>query len=921
MLHRFITICLLFMAGIVYAQQPSISIRGNIQDTLQKMPLYQASVVLSRAKDSVMVAKTRADKAGNFAFVGLKPDTFYLMVTYPGYVDYAENIELKEDRSIELISMITRAVALETVIVRGSPIRMKGDTLSFMADSFRLREGENVEALLKRLPGLQVNSKGEITAQGKQVKRVLVDGDEFFGDDPTLATRNIRADMVKEVQVFDKKSDQATFTGVDDGQTEKTINLKLKEDAKNGYFGKVSLGGGLRSNYKNDVMANLFKGKRKISGYLKNSNVDKAGLEWNEESNYGGSMDRETEMGEDGSIMMFGRGDDFEYGGDSRNEGLPRAWTGGVNLGDKWKDNKNGANLSYRWRQLDARGGSTSTSQFILPDTQYFNNEQTDFQSRKIQHKFNGSFDFQIDSLTSMVVRSSGTVSSNQTEGQFVQEALDPAGNLVNDGNRINTNDTKNFALKNSILLRRKFEKKGRTLSLSLNQEYNRGEGDGILQNVNRFYKGGIPLGADTTDQKKENNAKSNSLSGRLAITEGIGKKGIVEWNYQYNNTRSENALLSFDKVNGAYTALNDSFSNSFLYKSSIHNTGLGYRYNHKKFGFGFGGNVAFSDWKLEDRLGTDNRNLNFTNFLGRANFNYKLAQQSNIQFNYNARTENPNMQQIQPLLNNNNPLFLQIGNPNLNIAFNQSIDLNFFDYKVLTGRNIYAGFYFSTISNAFSSSESVDELGRRISQTVNVNGNYNLNGNIYYRKEINKKGLGISSRMNFNTNRFKNIVNTIANVTNNSSYTGGFGFSNYNNEKFEFNVEFSATYNTSKSSIRPDVRTRFWTYNPEAFIGIDLPFKFRLNTNANYFFREKTSVFDRNNNAFIWNATLEKKVFKQKDVRVSFTVNDILNQNIGFNRQISSNFVNETSWQVIRRYWLVNIVWNFSKNGKPSEW
>jgi hypothetical protein len=174
---------------------------------------------------------------------------------------------------------------------------------------------------------------------------------------------------------------------------------------------------------------------------------------------------------------------------------------------------------------------------------------------------------------------------------------------------------------------------------------------------------------------------------------------------------------------------------------------------------------------------------------------------------------------------------------------------------------------------------------------------------------------------MNFNTNRFKNIVNNIANVTNNSSYTGGLGLGNYSNEKFEFNVEFSATYNTSKSSIRPDVRTRFWTYNPEAFLGVDLPFKFRLNTDVNYFFREKTSVFDRNNNAFIWNATLERKIFKQKDVRISFTVNDLLNQNIGFNRQISSNFVNETSWQVIRRYWLVNIVWNFSKNGKPSEW
>jgi len=920
MQNRFITICLLLIAGFNYAQQP-LQIKGQVQDTLQKMPLYQASVVLSRAKDSVMVAKTRADQAGNFVFTVLKPDTFNLMITYPGYVDYAENLTLADSRNMGLINMITRAVALENVIVRGSPIRMKGDTLSFLADSFRLREGENVEALLKRLPGLQVNSKGEITAQGKQVKRVLVDGDEFFGDDPTLATRNIRADMVKEVQVFDKKSDQATFTGVDDGETEKTINLKLKEDAKNGYFGKVSLGGGLRNNYKNDLMANLFKGKRKISGYLKNSNVDKAGLEWSDESNYGGNMDRETEIGEDGSVMMFSRGDDFEYGGDRRNEGLPRAWTGGVNFGDKWKDNKNSANLSYRWRQLDATGGSINTSQFLLPDTQYFNNEQTDFQSRKVQHRFNAAVDLQLDSLTSVVIRSKGNSGNNQSEGIFLQEALEPSGNLVNEGNRRNTNDNQTLGITNSVLLRRKFAKRGRTVSVNLVQEYNRANGDGFLQNINQFYKGGIAIGADTTDQKKENDSKSTDLSGKLSLTEGVGKKGIVEWNYLYKQTRAENALLSFDKVNNAYTALNDSFSNSFLYKSSIHNTGIGYRFNSKKIGFGFGGNVAFSDWKLEDRLGTDNRNLNFTNFLGRANFNYKLAQQSNIQFSYNARTRNPSMQQIQPLLNNNNPLFLQIGNPNLNISFNQSIDINFFDYKVLTSRNIYSGINFSTTSNDFSNSERIDSLGRRISQTVNVNGNYTINSYLYYRKEISKSGLSFSSNISINASRFKNIVNSLANVTNNSSYTLGMGLGSYNNEKLEYGFELNGTYNVSKSSIRPDVRTRFWTFSPDAFLGVDLPFKFRLNTNANYFFREKTSVFDRNNNALIWNATLERKLFKNKDVRVSFTINDILNQNIGFNRQITSNFVNETSWQVIRRYWLVNLVWNFTKNGKPSEW
>jgi hypothetical protein len=906
------------LAQICNAQ---FSLQGKVADTSQALILEKASISISRAKDSILIRHSRAGSDGSFEIQNLPIGQYLLQITYPGYADFTDILNLTGHTNLGLVNMITRAVALENVIVRGSPIRMKGDTLVFMADSFKVREGDNVEALLKRLPGLQVNSRGEITAQGEEVKRVLVDGDEFFGDDPTLATRNIRADMIKEVQVFDRKSDQATFTGVDDGQTEKTINLKLKEEAKNGYFGKVGLGAGLPDNYKNEAMANVFKGKRKISGYGLMSNVDRAGLDWSAESNYGGNMSEDVVFGDDGSVMIFSGRDGFDNGDNIRNEGLPQAITGGMHFSDKWNENKNSVNASYRIRNVNTEGGSRTTTQFILPDTQFFNNEIAKFEAQRIQQRLHGQYDLQMDSMQSILIKVNGSHGRNQTEGNFETEALEPTGNLVNDGLRRITNDNTMLGFSTEALYKRKFTKRGRTLSINLTQNYGSTKGEGFLLNVNRFFKGGVVSGSDTTDQKKTDNLKNSGYSGKLSYTEGVGKKGILEWSYQYSLQANENERLSFDKENGNYTKLNELFSNSFNFKSHTHNTGLGYRYNSKKLTAGAGGNVAFSDWEQIDLLRDTTQTINFVNFLGRANIFYKFKPQTSIRFNYNANTRNPTINQLQPLLDNENPLFIRVGNPNLKLSFNQSFNLYFNDYKTITGRSLYASINFSPVSNAFSTREFVDSVGRRVSQTINVNGNYFLTSYFGFNQRIGKKGLNISMNGGYNRSRNNNIVNTTKNENNNQSYNFSVGASNWEKETLEYSLRMNAGYNTITSSIRPDVVTNFWTLRPSFYLQSQIAKKWRFETDFNYEWRQKTDVFDQNNNAALWNMSAKRKVSNKKDIWAGVSVNDILNQNIGFNRQITSNFVTEQSWLVVRQYWLVTFVWNFSKNGKPSEW
>jgi outer membrane receptor protein involved in Fe transport len=362
-------------------------------------------------------------------------------------------------------------------------------------------------------------------------------------------------------------------------------------------------------------------------------------------------------------------------------------------------------------------------------------------------------------------------------------------------------------------------------------------------------------------------------------------------------------------------------FSNSFLFKSHTHNGGLGYRYSTKTINFGLGGNVAVSDWNQKDVLRDTTQNLQFVNFLGRANFFYKIKPQTSIRFNYNANTRNPTISQLQPILDNQNPLFIRVGNPNLKLSFNQSFNLGFNDYKTISGRYLYANINVSTITNAFSTREFVDSIGRRVSQTINVNGNYNISSFFGYNRRIGKSGLSLNIDGGYNRSRNNNIVNNIKNENNNQSFNLSLGAGSWEKETLQYNVGLRSTYNTITSSIRPDVVTNFWTLQPNVYIQSQLGKKWRIETEFNYEWRQKTSVFDQNNNVALWNMSAKRKLFDKKDIWLGVTVNDLLNQNVGFNRQITSNFVTEQNWLVVRQYWLVTLVWNFSKNGKPTEW
>jgi hypothetical protein len=288
-----------------FAQLSKIS--GSVNDPNENRPVENTVIALLTAKDSILYKFTRSDAEGKFTLKDVKPGNYILMTTHPYFADILEDIEINNDTEFPPLALISKSKLLQEVIVKtGSPIKIKGDTTVYTADSFKVSANANVEELLKKLPGIQVDKDGKIKAMGETVEKVLVDGEEFFGDDPGMAVKNLRADAVKEVEVFDKKSEQAEFTGIDDGKTQKTINLKLKEDKKKGYFGKIDVAGGLQkkidNRYNDNLLFSSFKGKRKLSAFLLNGNTGQDGLSWQDEEKYGGRDDISMNMDEDGGV-------------------------------------------------------------------------------------------------------------------------------------------------------------------------------------------------------------------------------------------------------------------------------------------------------------------------------------------------------------------------------------------------------------------------------------------------------------------------------------------------------------------------------------------------------------------------------------------------------------------------------------------
>lgn len=915
-----------FLLITISASAQTSTLKGIISDTSAHEKLVNTTIALLRSKDSTLYKFTRSKEGGLFQLNGLDSGKYVLMITHNRYADYFDAVTVQpgENKDVGEVMMTLTENLLADVTVRTkiAAMRMKGDTLEYAADSFHVRDGASVEDLLKILPGIQVDKNGNITAQGEKVQKVLVDGEEFFGDDPTVATQNLQADAVKSVQVFDKKSDQAEFTGIDDGSKTKTINLKLKDDKKNGYFGKLDVGGGNQDRWSNSGMLNSFKGKKKISGYGIMSSTGKTGLNWDERGNYGEGSSGPEFNDDFGGFVFFGGGQDEFASGSYYGQGIPKSWAAGLNFANKYNDDKQSLNGSYRFNKITSTGTGSTLTQSLLPDSLFYNTEKANTFNSRWRHSISGIYEQQFDSSFSMKFTVRGYTGRQNTYNDFNNQSLDADGDLVNESLRNTSSEGDNSNLNTTLLLRKKFKKAGRTLSLNMNDIYNGSNTDGFLYSLNSFYSKGSLVLQDTTDQEKKNNAKSNIFNSKITYTEPIAKNLFAEVNYGFRLSTSNTEQLSYNKTaDGKYSLLDTLYSALYDFDVTTNTGGAALKYNGKKVVFGAGTDIALTNFNQKDMLRDTTFDRDYTNFFPKANFTYKFNQTSRIFIGYNGSTQQPSITQISPVADNTNPLIVTIGNPYLKQQFIHRFNFNANSFKVLSQRGFFMYGGVTVTNNAIVTNQTTLPGGITTYSYVNTNGNYNAYSGLNYFKKFTKGDFNINAGLNYNSSRYSNFVNGEKNKTDN--YAPGFdlGFNKQKEKKYNFNYWARANYNISTSTINESSKTKYWTQSHNLDFTIYFLEKFELNNNVQAELRQKTDLFNMNNNVVVWNAYFGRKFLKNDKGLLKFYVYDLLDQNKGYNRMINTNVITETNYQTITRYFMLSFVWNFSKTaaGMPA--
>lgn len=914
--------CVLLLSTPVLAQYSRIS--GSVADTMEKRSMANASILLLRPADSILIAHTRTDATGAFLLKKIPKGHYLLLVTYPSYADYVDEVDAKDTAGVVLpaIPMVLKSKLLEAVVVQGNrAVRIKGDTTEFAADSFRTEAGASVEDLLKKLPGIQVDRNGKITAQGETVKKVLVDGEEFFGDDPTLVTQNLRADMVDKVQLYDKKSDQATFTGIDDGQREKTINLKLKNGKKNGYFGRVTAGAGTDGYYDEQLMANYFKNKEKLAAYGIFSNTGKTGLNWSERDNYGQSFASSIDVDETtGSMSWTGNNDDLDsWSGQYQGQGYPAVKTGGAHFNNKWDDDMQSINGNYKYMDLAVKGASTTNTENILPDTFYFNNQQQTFNNRIIRHTIDGNYELKFDTTSSLKIMADGGTDHKTTFNQFTSDYLAADSSLVNSSNRTTSTTGDKRVVNSNFLWRKKLGRPGRTISLNVRENYTDDASSGYLNSDTRFYDGRIIRSDSLIDQYKDFHTTTTLLDTKATYTEPLSRTSFLVGNYGVLLNNSHSDRNSFNLSNGKYTALDSLYSNNYQYNVLMQRGGLAYTLIAKKLRFSAGTDLGFAGFRQRDLVADTSTTRKFVNWYPTAAISYSFSSMSRLSISYQGVTTQPSVTQIQPILTNEDPLNVYIGNPALKPQFGNNFRLFYNNWKVLTQSGMYADMSASFTPNYISTSSTLDATGKRTNQYVNVNGTYNYNGSGNYSWFWKKLNLHPWFGVTASGSNSVNIVNGVPNTTTSGTYGFGPGFWTSKEKKFDFNMDVSFAYTTSRSSINSGVTTHYWTYTFLPNGNLYLPLKFQLHADAEIDLRQKTSVFDNNNNVVKIDVWFGKKFLKHDNLLVKVAVNDLLNQNIGFSRTVNSNFISQNTYSTIRRFGMLSVVWNFNKSGMPA--
>lgn len=915
------------------AQAQKFSIKGQVTDTLSSA-LPSTTVMLLNAKDSTLVNFGVSDLKGFFEIKNVNKGEYLLKVTFVGYASHLQRIVTPAEATtidVGKIKMAPQTKELDAVVIQGekNPVTVKKDTIEFNAGSFKTKTNANVEDLLKTMPGIEVETDGTVRAQGEQVQRVTVDGREFFGRDPKLATRNLPADAVEKVQVFDRKSDNAQFTGIDDGQREKTINLELKEDKRNGAFGNLMAGYGTDDRFQATGSVNKFSKGQQLSFLGMGNNINEQGFSIGDFMNFSGGAQSMMGGGGGGTRTITigassggssGGGPAINFGG--RQSGIMTNYAGGINFNkDLNKDTK--LTSSYFYNHLDRnittdlnRVSTYGPPQDTLNNSLIQNSRQL---SSSDNHRGTLVIDHNLDSANALRLSANASYSESQ-QNSIVNSTttLLKDGSLANESGQQSSTEQVTLALNASALWRHRFEKKGRNLSTSFTLGLSSTDSEGELDNRNEFY--GDAPGEVSQIQTNTQTTDNTSLGTLISFTEPLGGRKYLEANYNFQTNKNEVVREVYD-VDGSTPEFNIPLSNQYISNYIYNRPGLNFRMNREKYSITVGASYQMTTLKGDvisrDPARSAIINNTFENALPSAHFNYDFSSFKHLRLDYETSMQEPTIRQLQPFEDNSDILNIYVGNPSLRPAYVHRLNANYTAFNPAKFVNFFSFINASYIRNAIVNSQTPNPATiARTTKPVNVRSSKSLNANVNAGFPIKK----LNSRFNLGpTASTSESINVLANqeinVTN--STLGGSVRYNYTYKDY---IIFDLSANLSKQLIEYDSEISDQEYFNQTYrseLNLNFLKKYAFNTSMDYLIYTSSTTDFRQTIPF-WNLSLSRFVMKNNAGEVKIGVNNLLDQSNSVTQSTGENFIQQQVMNNLGRYYMVSFTYALNKHLNP---
>jgi hypothetical protein len=914
-LGQFIFIsCLLLISYVGFAQ--NLTIQGTLKDSIANRALNSATVSLVYTKDSSLVSFSRTNEDGVFNFKNVAPGNYLISVSYVGYVPKWVPVLTGTEKTVEmgLIYMNdVNSMSTVTVTARRPPVVINGDSVEFNSENFKTAPNAVVEDLLKKMPGMEVDKAGGITVNGKKVTKVFVNGKEFFTGDPMMATKNLPADAVDKIQVYDRKSDQAMFTGIDDGSEETAINLKLKKDRNKSTFGKLNAGAGTPSVFDAQGNVNVINNDEQFSTIGGANNTNRQNFSSRNIVNFSGGGGGRPGAG--GGVTVNFSGGSGET--DANAQGIAETYSIGGNYSNVFNDKKTEFNANLSVSDVERNNISSSFTQNLTPGNAFnrisnsnsiAGNKQQNFAST-IDHKVSDNFSFRFTPSLGLQQTTNYSEDSTQT---FLTN-----GNLLNSNATIASSASDAVNAASTLLLRKKFAKKGRTLSSTITQSFNRSNSTGNQFTEQLSYLNNKLTNDSILDQKNTRKGENSSYSANLIYTEPLGKKSLLEFNTYLSKSIGSSSRRIFDRnnVTDAYDLLNTRLTNEFNSDYTYSGGGMSYRSNQKKYNFSTGFSLQKAVLDGENISAKTKLSQSFQDILPNATFRYNFSQTKNLNIDYRTSTNQPSITQLQPVLDQSNINRQSIGNPDLKRSYVHNLNIRFFSSKILAGKSFFSTLNASTTNNSIVNYDSVRPNRTILSTPVNVNGVYRINGSMNYGfgiKKLNSRlSFGLNAGLNNNISYANGLLNTIVTKSTGPSMS----YTYIVDDVIDINLTARYSFSNTNNKVNPTLNTNFLTKVFGADMTNYLPWNIVLNQSFNYAINTgRAEGF--NTSIPIWNASFSKFFMKNKRAEIKMSAFDLLNKNIGINRNVSQNQIVDRSYNVISQYFMLTFTYSLQKSG-----